>query len=101
MGFCRKLEIGTLDDGIDWTGFLKYGQQSGLSVNGPRSLSVLIYLAKSTVDAFRHVNVIARGPPGTISAFLSLDGDGLSWADGLAEFTSDAPLLPSGIPPTR
>lgn len=33
-------------------------------------------LAKPAVDAFRHVDIITRGPPAAVLTFLSLDRDG-------------------------
>ena len=47
-------------------------------------------MAKTTVDAFRHVNVVAGGASGAVFALLGFDGDGLGGADCFAEFAGDA-----------
>ena len=44
-----------------------------------------------------HVNIVARGASAAVSARLSLDGDGLSRANGLTELAGDAALLTRGI----
>src|SRR5216683_6222873 len=56
-----EFEIGALDDRIDRTGFL----------------------AEAAIDAFRHVDVVARGAAAAILARLGLDGDGKRRADCL------------------
>ena len=59
-------------------------------------------LAKSAIDAFHHVDVIARGAPrAVIAARTGLDGDRLGRTDGLAQFAGDAALFPVGIAPQR
>src|SRR5258708_36227241 len=66
-----KLEIGAFDDGVDWTGLL----------------------AKPAVDAFDHIDIVARGATRTVVAARSrLDSDGLRRTDRLAQFAGDAAL---------
>src|ERR1051326_3080440 len=61
----RELEVRPLDDGIDRAGLL----------------------TEAAVDAFDHVDVVARGPPrSVIAARASLDGDRLGRTDRLAQF---------------
>src|SRR5215469_8864889 len=68
----RELEIRSLDDGIDRTGFL----------------------AQAAVDALHHVNVVAGGTPGAVvAARPGLDGDRLGRADRLAQLAGDAAFL--------
>lgn len=55
-------------------------------------------LAQTAVDALCHINVVARSPPATVHALLSLDCDGLRRANGLAELASNATLLTRGVP---
>src|SRR5262249_37844011 len=76
----RKLEIGTFDNGVDGTGLL----------------------AKSAVDAFDHVDVVACGSTRTVVAARSrLDGDCLCRTDRLAQFAGDAARLAIGITAER
>src|SRR5262249_30248609 len=79
----RKLEIGAFDDGVDGTGLL----------------------AKPAVDAFDHVDVVARGPTRAVVAAVPrrprLDSDCLCRADRLAQFAGDAALLAIGITAQR
>src|SRR5260221_3294881 len=74
-----ELEVRALDDRIDRAGFL----------------------AEAAIDAFRHVDVVARGAPAAIGARLGLDGDGERWADRLAQLAGDAALLAVGIAAQR
>src|SRR6266478_8193678 len=75
-----KLEIGAFDDGVDWTGLL----------------------AKPAVDAFDHIDIVARGATRTVVAARSrLDSDGLRRTDRLAQFAGDAALLAIGITAQR
>src|SRR5579883_1134165 len=74
-----EFEIGSLDDRIDRAGFL----------------------AEATIDAFRHVDVVARRAPAAILARLGLDGDGERRTDRLAELAGDAALLAIGIAAQR
>jgi hypothetical protein len=61
------------------------------SINGATLLAV------TTVDALGHINVISGCPTASVLAFLGLNRNGLSGADGLTELASDATLLTSGI----
>src|SRR5258707_6861186 len=78
-GLRGELEIRTLDDRVDRAGFL----------------------AEAAIDAFRHVDVVARRAPAAIGARLGLDGDGERRADRLAELAGDAALLAVGIAAQR
>lgn len=71
-----ELNVGALDDGIHGAGLL----------------------AEAAVDTLGHVDVIAGGPAAAIISWLSLDGDGLGSADGLAELARNAALLPGWVP---
>src|SRR3546814_7236176 len=53
-------------------------------------------LAIAAIDAFRHVDVVARGAAAAVGARLGLDGDGLGRADRLAQLAGDAALLAVG-----
>lgn len=70
-----ELKVGSLNDGIDRTGFL----------------------TESTVDTLGHVNIITGGAATSISAGFGLDGNGLSGADSLAQLTGDTTLLSTGV----
>ena len=70
-GLGRVLGIGTLDDGV----------------NGARLLT------EAAVDALGHVDVVARRATAAVRPLLSLDGDGLCRADGLAQLAGDAAFL--------
>ena len=70
-GLGRELEVRPLDDGVDRAGFL----------------------AEAAVDAFGHVDVVARGPAAAVLARLGLDGDRLRRADRLAQLAGDAAFL--------
>src|SRR5579863_10253502 len=70
-GLGGELEIRTLDDGIDRAGLL----------------------AIAAIDAFGHVDVVARRAPAAVFARLGLDRDGERRADRLAQFAGDAALL--------
>ncbi len=54
-------------------------------------------LAEPTVDALRHVDVIARRAPAAVLALLGFDGDGRGGADGFAQLARDAALLARGV----
>lgn len=71
-----KLKVGTLYNGIHWTSFLTI----------------------SAIDALGHVNIVSRGPAGSILAFLHLNGDGLSGTGCFAKLARNAPLLSSRVP---
>src|SRR6266851_4822553 len=78
--FGRELEIRTFDDGVDRTGFL----------------------AEPAIDAFHHVDVVARrAPRAVVAAGTGLDGDGLRRADRLAQLAGDAALLAVGVAAQR
>src|ERR1700730_7292481 len=74
-----ELEVGALDDGRDRAGLL----------------------AEAAIDAFRHVDVVARGAAAAVVARLGLDGDRECRTDRLAELAGDAALLAIGVAPER
>src|SRR5215470_11441282 len=75
-----ELEVRPLHDGIDGTGLL----------------------AESAIDAFDHVDVVARGAAGpVVAAWPGLDGDRLRGADRLAQLAGNAALLAVGIAAQR
>ena len=75
----RELKVRALDNGVDRARLL----------------------AVTAVDALRHVDIVFRRPAAVVGAGLGLDGDGLGWADGLAELASDASLLSSRVASQR
>ena len=78
-GLRREFEVRTLDNGIDRTSLL----------------------AVATVDAFGHVDVVARRTPASVFARFGLDSNRLRRAHGLAQFASDTALLTVGVPSQR
>ena len=54
-------------------------------------------MAVTAVDTLGHINIISGCSSAAILTFLGLDGDGLSWADGFAEFAGDAALFARGV----
>jgi hypothetical protein len=62
-----KLKVGTLDNGVDRARFL----------------------AEATVDALGHVNIVTGSATRTVSTGLSLNGDGASRADSLAQLAGN------------
>merc|ERR1719508_170128 len=75
VGLRAELEVGTLHNGVHGTSLL----------------------AEATVDTLGHVDVVSCGPPSSVLPLLSLDGDGLSRANGLTELARNAALLPTGV----
>src|SRR6056297_2441914 len=78
-GLGGKLEIRPLDDRIDRARLL----------------------AETAIDAFRHVDVVARGAAAAILARFGVDGYGLRRADRLAQLAGDAPFLAVGVSAQR
>src|SRR5258705_3474313 len=71
-----ELEVRPFHDGIDRAGLL----------------------AKPAIDAFDHIDVVARGPArAVVSAWSGLDRNGLRRADRLAQLAGDAAFLAVGI----
>src|SRR6202044_2742190 len=71
-----EFEIRSLDDRIDRAGLL----------------------AHAAIDAFDHIDVVARRAPGAVVATRArFDGDRLGGADRLAEFAGDATFFAVGI----
>src|SRR5205807_6954173 len=71
-GFGRELEVRAFDNGIHRTSLL----------------------AETAIDAFDHVDIVARGAArAVIAARAGLDGDRLRRADRLAQLAGDAALL--------
>src|SRR5690242_9466918 len=58
-------------------------------------------LAEAAEDAFREVDVVARGAPRAVGALLALDVDRERRADRLAELAGDAAFLAVRIAPER
>src|SRR5712691_13037884 len=76
----RELEVRSFDDGVDRAGLL----------------------AKPAIDAFDHIDVVARGAArAVIASRPGLDGDGLGGANRLAQLAGDAALLAVGIAAQR
>lgn len=92
---CGELEVGALDDGIDWASFLQL--QARFETASNRSEDLNSHLTESTVNTLGHVNIVASCTSAAVSTFFSLDGDGLSWADGLTKFARDAALLSAWV----
>src|SRR5713226_10486073 len=70
-GLGGELEIRPLDDGIDRAGLL----------------------AIAAIDAFRHIDIVARRAAAAVLARLGLDRDRQRRADRLAQFAGDAAFL--------
>src|SRR5690606_15310089 len=70
-GLGREFEIRPLDDGVHRAGFL----------------------TETAIDAFGHVDVVARGAAAAVLARFGVDGDGLRRADRLAQLAGDAAFL--------
>src|SRR5580692_6276966 len=77
--FGGKFEIGPFDDGVHGACFL----------------------AQPAIDAFHHVDVVARGAAAAVFARFRLDGDGERRAHRLAQFARDATLLAARITAQR
>src|SRR5260370_23511140 len=76
-GLGGEFEIRPLDDRIDRAGLL----------------------AIAAIDAFGHVDVVARRAPAAVVARLGLDRDRQRRADRLAQFAGDAALLAVRVAP--
>jgi len=74
--FCRELRVVGLDNGVDRASLL----------------------AETAVNALGHVDIIFCRPPRSIFTSLRLNGDGLSGADGFAEFARNAALFTGSVP---
>src|SRR3546814_1946416 len=59
------------------------------------------FLAEAAVDAFGHVDVVARGTARAVIARFGLDGDRLRRADCLAQLAGDAALFAVGVAAQR
>src|SRR3546814_18378991 len=59
------------------------------------------FLAQPAIDAFHHVDIVARRPAAAVGAWLGFDGDRLRRADRLAQLAGDATLLTAGTAPQR
>src|SRR6056297_952642 len=70
-GFGGVFKVWSLDDRIDRAGLL----------------------AETAINAFRHVDVVARGAAAAVLARLALDRDRLSGAHSLAKLARDTPLF--------
>jgi len=74
--FGRKLKVGSLHDGIHWACFL----------------------AKATVNALGHVNVVLGCAATVVGTRFCLNRDGLSWTDRFAQLAGNAAFLSCWIP---
>mmetsp|Transcript_6642 Transcript_6642/g.13407 ORF Transcript_6642/g.13407 Transcript_6642/m.13407 type:complete len:213 (-) Transcript_6642:2-640(-) len=54
-------------------------------------------LAKSTVNALGHINIISGSPPCPVLPLFGINGNGLRRTRCLTQFTGDAPFVPTGI----
>lgn len=61
------------------------------------SINRTTLLAVTAVDTLGHINIISGCSSTTVFTFFGLDGDGLSWANGFAEFAGDAALFARGV----
>jgi len=77
MCLCGEFKVGALNNCINRTGLL----------------------TEAAIDAFSHVNVVARRTPASIRSRLCLDSNGLGWADGFTQFACNAALLAGWVPP--
>lgn len=59
--------------------------------------SIVTYLTESAVNTLSHIDIVASRASTAIGSLLSLNGNGLSWADGFAQFTCDASLLTARV----
>jgi hypothetical protein len=55
------------------------------------------FLAQTTVDALRHIDIVSGGPPASILTLLGLNCDGLGRANSLTQLAGNATLLPCWI----
>lgn len=112
----RKLEIRSLDNGIDRAGFLQIIDNIPIQLNivcnilpggeggggwGNKRGNILTNLTESAVNTLGHVDIVARCPAATVGPLLRLDGDRLRRANGLAQFARDASLLAARIAAQR
>jgi hypothetical protein len=70
--------------------------QKRLTLND--SIDGAAFLAKTAVDALRHVDVVSGRSPAAIFPLLGLNCDGLSGANGFTELAGNASFLASGVP---
>lgn len=74
--FSGKLKIGALHNGI----------------NGTR------FLAKSTVDALGHVNIVTSCSASSVFTSFRFNSNGLGWTDRFTELAGNATFVSSGVP---
>lgn len=72
-----KLIVGTFHNGIYRTGFL----------------------AEATINALRHVDIVPGGTACSVLTGFRLDGDGLSWTNGLTKLAGDTTFISSWVSP--
>lgn len=61
------------------------------------SINRTAFLTETTVDAFRHVDIVSCCPPATVFSFFGLNCNSRCRTDGLAQLTCDAALFASGV----
>ena len=74
--FLLQIQVWSLYNGINRTGFL----------------------AKSTINTFHHIDIVASCSPTPIWTRFCFNGNGLSWANRLAELACDTPFFTIRIP---
>jgi hypothetical protein len=77
------------------------GQKNGLLLTFHNGVNWAALLAQATVNTLGHIDIISSGSSTAIHTFFSLDGDGLSRADGFAKLASNATFLARRIPSQR
>jgi hypothetical protein len=77
--FSSKLKVGAHHNGINGTCFL----------------------AKSTVDALGHVNIVTSCSASSVFTSFRLNSNGLGWTDRFTELAGNATLVSSGVPSQR
>lgn len=98
MGFSGEFKIRTLNNCINRACLLQSTISEFSFLFNDYLKSKITYLAKATVDAFCHINVISSGSSASICTGLCLNCDGLSRTNGFTQFTSNAALFSRGIP---
>ena len=75
----------------------KYLSKSNIQLTLNNGINRTALLAVSTVDALGHVDVVSGRATASVLTLLSLNGNSLGRANGLAELASNAPLFTGRI----
>jgi len=59
------------------------------------------FLTEAAIDAFCHIDIVARGAAAAVIARFSIDCDRLCRADGFAQLTGNATLFAIGVAAQR